>query len=215
MVRCLYLQADRNLNNGNTKKAKELLERAATLKDSVYTEYRLKAIEEDGTWQREDGVVWNMYGRPVRAACLNDKGNVLYTVEIVYDEDGKWQKMTAGKSGTLRTSQYADFLFGEETVYDVRWIPGGDLPAAQAVSYTGTREDAQYEYDEDGNPTAMVIEHDSSDTSAFADYVKVVFVKNSYGETTEAEVYDRDDRKIGTGIYVPDSGWLYLYSVSR
>ena len=215
MVICLLKQADRHLQNGSTAKAEEALMRAQDLQPSIYIDYRLKAIAENGTWQSEDGRVWNMYGQLVKAACLNERGNVLYTVEMVYDESSHWQKMTAGKSGTLRTSQYGDFFYGEDTVYDVRWIPGGDLPAAQAVSYTDIREDAVYEYDEEGNVTAMIIEHEAKDTSPFADYSKVVFLRNEYGEAAEAEVYDRDERKIGTGIYVPQSGWLYLFTVSR
>ncbi len=215
MVICLKKQADRHLQNGSTGKAEEALTRANALQPSIFTEYRLKAISEGGTWQSEDGQVWDMYGHLVKAACLNEKGTVLYTVEMVYDEASQWQKMTAGKSGTLRTSQYADFSYGDHTVYDVRWIPGGDLPAVQTVSYTDARDDAVYEYDESGRVTAMIVEHDGKDTAAFAGYSRVVFVRNEYGEAVSAEVFDRSDRKIGTGIFVPESGWLYLFTVSR
>lgn len=215
MVICLKKQADRYLQSGNTAKATDALMRAQTLQPSVYTEYRLQAIEGDGTYQSEDGRVWNTYGQLVKAACLNERGTVLYTVEMVYDEASHWQKMTAGKSGTLRTSQFSDFRYGDGTVYDVRWIPGGDLPAIQTVSYSDQREDAVYEYDEEGNVTAMTVEHDAGDASAFADYSRIVFVRNEYGETTDAEVYDRSDRKIGNGIHVPGSGWLYMFTVSR
>lgn len=216
MVLCLRQQADRYILANDLKHAETALEKMNSLQPSVYTDYRLRAISEGGTFQTADGSVWNMYGQLVRAACLNDAGTVLYTVELLYDESGHWRRMTAGKSGTLRTALYVSFRYEEGTLYDVRWIPGGDLPAAYAVDYVGARQDAIYEFDTFGNITAMTVEHDeSTDHSPFAAYTKVVFARDENGEFTGAEVFDRNERRIGRGIYVPENGWLYLFSVSR
>ena len=216
MVLCLKKQADRCVMANDLSGASEAIEKANSLQPSVYFDYRLKALASGENYQSADGSVWNLYGQMIKAACLNDSGTVLYTVEILYDGEGHWRKMTAGKSGTLRTSQYENFLFEAGTVYDVRWIPGGDLPAAYAVSYQGEREDAEYEKDSDGNIVSMVIEHDvSNDSTPFAAYTKTVFTVNENGEYTGAEIFDQNERKIGTGIYVPENGWLYLYTVSR
>ena len=216
MVICLKKQADRYVMANDLQNAAEAIEKANGLQPSIYLDYRLKALRSGENYQSADGSVWNLYGQMIKAACLSDNGTVLYTVEVLYDGQGHWRKMTAGKSGTLRTSQYEDFLFEKGTVYDVRWIPGGDLPAAYAVSYQGEREDAQYETDSDGHIVSMVVEHDKAQDSApFAAYTKTVFTLNENGEYTGAEIFDENERKIGTGVYVPENGWLYLYTVSR
>ena len=216
MILCLTKQADRNIMANDLTKAKEALEKINSLKESVFVGYRLKALEAGGHYQTDDGSVWNLYGQLMKAACLTDSNAVLYTVEMQYDGNGHWTKMNAGKSGTLRTSQFDRFEFTEDSSYDVRWIPGGDLPAAYAVTYSGEREDAVYEKDEQGNVLSMTVEHpDSSSTEPFAAYTKTVFVRSETGEVIGADVYDQNERKIGRGIYVPGNGWLYLFHLSR
>ena len=215
MILCLKEQADRSIMANDLTKAQTALEKINSLKASVFIDYRLKALEAGGHYQTDDGSVWNLYGELVKAACLTENNAVLYTVEIQYDDNGHWTKMNAGKSGTLRTSQYDGFEFADDTCYDIRWIPGGDLPAAYAVSYTGEREDAVYEKDEQGNVLSMTIEHPENSSQPFAAFTKAVFIRSETGEVIGADVYDQNERKIGRGIYVPENGWLYLFHLSR
>ncbi len=204
-----YAQA--SLNEGDTERARESIDRSNDLEPSSDKEHRILAIDNGGVWEDNEGNAYDVYGNLVKRTHYDSSGNLVWYQIFSYDKNNLCDQMISYDANGNETGRYTDFTYDENGNEIKGFVYNINSGKPVKYSITSYRQDGSiiesvyYQLNDDSFAGKAVYSYDEvrKRTTGYQIY-------NENNQRTIYSVYDYDEagKMIGLSLYNNNGSYI-------